>query len=67
MAAITTEARPTLNPALKGFWLAKARNRVLIGGRASSKSWDAAGFATFLTDNYKLRVRCVRQLQNRIE
>jgi phage terminase large subunit len=60
-------ARPTLNPALRDFWLAKARNRVLIGGRASSKSWDAAGFATFLTDNYKLRVLCVRQLQNRIE
>jgi phage terminase large subunit len=60
-------ARPTLNPALRDFWLAKARNRVLIGGRASSKSWDAEGFATFLADNYKLRVLCVRQLQNRIE
>lgn len=59
--------RATLNPALKDFWLAKARNRVLIGGRASSKSWDAAGFATFLADNYKLRILCVRQLQNKIE
>ena len=67
MAAIATQSKATLNPALKRFWLAKARNRVLIGGRASSKSWDAAGFATFLTDNYKLRVLCVRQLQNRIE
>lgn len=59
--------KATLNPALKEFWLAKARNRVLIGGRASSKSWDAAGFATFLADNYKLRILCVRQLQNKIE
>lgn len=44
-----------------------ARNRVLYGGRASTKSWDAAGFATFLTSNYKLRVLCVRQFQNKIE
>jgi phage terminase large subunit len=58
--------RPSLNPALRPFWKAKARNRVLIGGRASSKSWDAAGFATYLADNAKLRVLCVRQLQNRI-
>lgn len=67
MAAIAEQAKPTLNPALKGFWQAKARNRVLIGGRASSKSWDAAGFATFLADNYRLRILCVRQFQNRIE
>jgi len=59
-------AKPTLNPALRYFWLAKARNRVLVGGRSSSKSWDAAGFATFLTDNYKLRFVCARQFQNRI-
>lgn len=57
----------TLNPALRDFWLARARNKVLIGGRASSKSWDAGGFATFLADNYKLRILCVRQFQNRIE
>jgi len=56
----------TLNPCLRDFWTAPARNRVLHGGRASSKSWDAAGFATFLADNYKLRVLCVRQFQNRI-
>ncbi|WP_024904476.1 PBSX family phage terminase large subunit [Robbsia andropogonis] len=62
-----TEPRPTLNPVLRSFWLSPARNRVLYGGRASSKSWDAAGFATFLTSNYKLRVLCVRQFQNKIE
>lgn len=61
------ENRPTLNPALRDFWLAPARNRVLYGGRASTKSWDAAGFATFLADNYRLRFLCVRQFQNKIE
>lgn len=60
------DTKPTLNPCLKPFWAAPARNRVLYGGRASSKSWDAAGFATFLADNYQLRVLCVRQFQNRI-
>lgn len=59
--------RPTLNPALKPFWQQPARNRVLYGGRSSSKSWDAAGFATFLASNYKLRFLCVRQFQNKIE
>lgn len=63
---MASESKPTLNPVLRPFWTAPARNRVLYGGRASSKSWDAAGFATFLADNYKLRVLCVRQFQNRI-
>lgn len=56
----------TLNPALKEFWLEPARNKVLYGGRASSKSWDAAGFAIYLADNYKLRFLCARQFQNKI-
>jgi phage terminase large subunit len=66
-------SRPTLNPALREFWAAKTingrpvRNRVLYGGRASSKSWDAAGFATYLASNAKLRFLCVRQFQNKIE
>jgi phage terminase large subunit len=64
---VPSEVKPTLNPALRPFWTAKARNRILYGGRASSKSWDAAGFATFLASNYKLRVLCVRQFQNKIE
>lgn len=57
---------PTLNPALKSFWIEPARNRVLYGGRSSSKSWDAAGFAIFLSINYKIRFLCVRQFQNKI-
>ncbi len=65
-APAATPDRPSLNPCLRPFWRAPARNRVLYGGRASSKSWDAAGFATFLTNSYKLRVLCVRQFQNKI-
>lgn len=57
----------TLNPALEDFWLQPARNRVLYGGRASSKSWDAAGFAIYLASEYKLRFLCARQIQNKIE
>lgn len=65
---------PTLNPALRDFWTAKVnekrepiRNRVLYGGRASSKSWDAAGFAIFLAQAFKIKVLCARQFQNKIE
>ncbi len=62
----TRENLPTLNPALREFWETPARNRVLFGGRSSSKSWDAAGFAIFLASNYKIRVLCARQFQNKI-
>lgn len=56
-----------LNPALRDFWSVRARNRVLYGGRASSKSHDAAGMAIFLARNYRIKVLCTRQFQNRIE
>lgn len=55
-----------LNPALKDFWLTKARLKALYGGRASSKSHDAAGISVFLAANYKLKFLCVRQFQNKI-
>lgn len=58
--------KPGLNPALRPFWEKKARNRVLYGGRASSKSWDASGRATYLADNARLKILCTRQFQNRI-
>lgn len=61
------ETRPTLNPALRDFWTARARNRVLYGGRSSSKSWDAAGVAVILAMKYKARFLCARQFQNKIE
>jgi phage terminase large subunit len=65
---------PTLNPVLRDFWTRPAndngepiRNRVLYGGRASSKSWDAAGFAVFLAQTIKVKILCARQFQNKIE
>ena len=58
---------PSLNPNLRDFWLTPARNRVLYGGRSSSKSWDAAGIATFLAQSCKMRFLCARQFQNRID
>jgi len=67
MTSIVNLEKPSLNPCLKEFWMTKARNKVLFGGRASSKSWDAAGFATYLSDNLKLRILCARQFQNRID
>jgi len=57
---------PTLNPVLRDFWETPARNRVLYGGRDSTKSWDAAGFAVFLAQSCKIRVLCTRQFQNKI-
>lgn len=60
------EDKASLNPALRDFWKAPARYRVLYGGRSSSKSWDAAGFAIFLACNYKVRFLCARQFQNKI-
>lgn len=64
---VKTKEKATLNPNLKEFWKAKARNRILKGGRTSSKSWDAAGFAIFLSNKYCLRILCARQIQNKIE
>tara|TARA_Y100001956_G_scaffold3132_1_gene3089 strand:- start:3558 stop:4922 length:1365 start_codon:yes stop_codon:yes gene_type:complete len=64
---------PTLNPNLRDFWqdedgnMIKARNRVLRGGRASSKSWEFAGMAGFIGQNYKTRFLCVRRFQNKIK
>lgn len=57
----------SLNPALKDFWMERARYKALYGGRASSKSHDAAGFSIILTRMMKLKIMCARQFQNRIE
>ncbi len=56
----------TLNPALRDFWTTQADIKVLKGGRDSSKTWDAAGFAIFLAQSYKLKFLCMRQYQNKI-
>jgi phage terminase large subunit len=72
--AQTIERGPTLNPALRSFWEAPVndkgepiRIRVLYGGRSSSKSWDAAGFAIFLAQAFTVKFLCARQFQNKIE
>lgn len=72
--AQTIERGPTLNPALRPFWEAAVngkgepiRLRVLYGGRSSSKSWDAAGFAIFLAQAFRVKFLCARQFQNKIE
>ena len=63
----------SLNPALKDFWFddnnqpIKARNRVLHGGRTSSKSWEYAGRIAYLAQESKTRVLCVRRFQNKIK
>lgn len=62
-----TTTKPSQNHALRDFWKTKARNRILYGGRASSKSWDAAAEAIKLADYTKLRFLCARQYQNKIE
>lgn len=69
MTSMTTNAPPkaTLNPTLKSFWKTKADTKVLKGGRASSKTWDAAGFAVFLASRYTVKFLCMRQFQNKIK
>ena len=62
----TAAIAPTLNPVLRDFWTTPARGRVLYGGRISTKSWDAAGFAIFLASNFRVRFLCTRQFQNKI-
>jgi phage terminase large subunit len=56
----------SLNPALREFWSTPSRHKILHGGRASSKSHDAAGMAVYLTSNFRLKFLCARQFQNRI-
>jgi len=55
----------SLNPALREFWETQARYKVLYGGRASSKSWDAAGYLANIAAHYPLRIVCCRQFLNR--
>lgn len=56
-----------LNPKLRGFYETQwARNFVLYGGRASSKTYHTAAFCVFLACNYRVKFLCVRQFQNRI-
>lgn len=66
MLSLVKKPPPTLNPALRDFWLTQADTKVLKGGRASTKTWDAAGFAIYLASNFTLKFLCMRQFQNKI-
>jgi phage terminase large subunit len=66
-AAYKVAALYSLNPSLRDFWETESRYKVLYGGRASSKSHDAAGYAVFLAANYTVKILCARQFQNRID
>lgn len=55
-----------LNPALSDFWIDQRPYKLLKGGRFSSKTQDAGGFAVYLARNYSVRFLCLRQFQNRI-
>ncbi len=57
----------TLNPVLKPFWQTKADVKILKGGRASSKTWDTAGFSIYLACNFTLKFLCMRQFQTKIQ
>jgi phage terminase large subunit len=66
----------SLNPTLQDFWFdgdpcpenfIKVRNRVLYGGRMSSKSWEFAGMAQSIGAQYKTRFLCVRRFQSKIK
>ena len=58
---------PKANPNLRDFWTQQSRYKVLYGGRASSKSWDAAIRALYLAQKAPLKFLCTRKFQNRIE
>ena len=58
---------PVQNPALKEFWATQARYKILHGGRASSKSWDAAIQGIKLSRMLKLKFLCTRQFQSSIK
>jgi len=62
-----TGNKATLNPALRDFWLTPARNRVLYGGRSSSKTRDTSGFALFLAQQLNVRIMATRQFQSSVE
>lgn len=55
-----------MNPALRSFWSQPSRYKVLHGGRASSKSWDAAAQVVKVSSRVCVRVLCTRMFQNKI-
>lgn len=56
-----------MNPALRSVWSKPSRIKVIYGGRASSKSWDAAANAIRIARFTKIRFLCTRMFQNKIK
>lgn len=59
--------KPSMNPALRDFWLTPSRYKILYGGRASGKTWDTAAHVVRISRSMRIRVLCARQFQNKIE
>lgn len=59
--------KPSMNPVLRGVWNKPSRFKVVYGGRASSKSWDAAANAIRIARATQVRFLATRMFQNRIE
>lgn len=57
----------SMNPVLRSFWAQPSRYKILFGGRASSKSWDAAANVVRISRFTKVRILCTRMFQNKIE
>ncbi len=55
-----------MNPVLRSFWNRPSDAKILFGGRASSKSHDAAGRAIFMAQDSEVKFMCARQFQNRV-
>lgn len=55
-----------MNPVLRDFWATQSRYKILYGGRASSKSTDAAIHAIRLARKYGIKFLCARQFQSSI-
>lgn len=57
----------TMNPNLRDVWNKPSRIKTIYGGRASSKSWDAAANAIRISRHTKIRFLCTRMFQNKIK
>lgn len=61
------KSKPSMNPALKDFWATPARQKILYGGRTSSKTLDAGANLIRISNTVKVRVLCTRMFQNKLE
>lgn len=61
------KAKPSMNPALRKVWETPSRIKTIYGGRASSKSWDAAANAIRIARHTRVRFLATRMFQNKIK